>query len=162
MQTLNNLLPDPTEKRLSPSQPTTTTPGQISEYERDFTDHERDVTAYFFLRLKNVYGSKYYEQYPTGTDVNTAKREYAARIGQLDRQKIHALFEALKAAREAGNRDLDWPDIDKILGLDSQKWETQAHKLFDRSHALEDKSAYKRSRVAGSKALDQMKALFGE
>lgn len=65
-------------------------------------------------------------------------------------------------AQRAGNLGEEFwpPSYAEFVGLACQNWETAAHKPFQRL-ALPDKGALERAKVAGSKALGDMKSLFG-
>jgi len=45
------------------------------------------------------------------------KREWAANILEHSREDLHYAIEQMKLERKRGNKDFEWPDIPKILGL---------------------------------------------
>lgn len=150
-------------------QPETTTRPSTSE----FTDHERDSTAYFFLRLQNLYGSRYTAQFPEQEDIRLAKREWARQIGRYTRDQIHQMFEDVKRIQAAGDRKLaerfDWPNVGAILALHAQGWEHRVHTaraaetdrmLADNRLRLTDQGKQDRARKAGAAALDQLRGMF--
>lgn len=89
-----------------------------------------------------------------------AKREWARQIGLYDRRAIDEMFDLVKSERMRGGEAFQWLDIGAILAIKANRWECAAHKPFEQL-ALPDKSARERARVAGARALADMKALFG-
>lgn len=138
-------------------QPSTTTPPRISEP----TEQQRDSTAYFFLRLRTVYGAEYLRHFPDEESVRLAKREWFEQIGQYSREDIDRAFAHVKHERIRGSDQYTWLEIGAVLAiLGASTWQTAAHKPFEQL-ALPDKAAQERARVAGRRALDDMKSLFG-
>lgn len=88
------------------------------------------------------------------------KREWAKSIGVHDRQAIDEMFEFVKAERIRGSEAFLWLDIGAILAIKGNRWECAAHKPFE-PLALPDKGAQERAKVAGAKAISDMKNLFG-
>jgi hypothetical protein len=151
------------------SQHGTTTGQPISE----FTEQERDSTGYFFLRLRNLYGSKYVQQFPDEQDLKLAKREWAKQIGQYTRDQIHDMFETVKRIQASGNTKLaekfQWPDIGAILAVHAQGWEHRVHSaraqetdrmLTQQRLALTDQGKRERAVAARNIHAERLKSMF--
>lgn len=117
--------------------------------------------AYFFLRLKNIYGALYTAQYPTEEDLRMVKREYARYIGKHSRQVLAEAFDLVHKERIRGSKVFEFINIDKILGLCGSNWEAQCHKPFKPESLLEDHGAKERAKAAGAAALREMMATVG-
>ena len=162
MQKIDKLVTNPQQivERQSQQQLTTTT-GQL-------TSDQRDSVAYFFLRLANVYGSKYLQQWPNEEAIKLAKREWATQIGAYGRSQIDAMFNYTKSQLVAGEPDWQWPEIGRILGCANQSWE---HKRIERAEEewrgirnewrLGDLTKQERRKQAAKRELAKMKSLFG-
>ena len=94
MKTLGHLLSTPL--------PSADTP-QTTSLQSTFSDQERDATAYFFLRLKAIYGAEYKRHFPDVESERISKREWARQIGQYSREKIDHMFGHVKSERMRGN-----------------------------------------------------------
>ena len=89
---------------------------QTTAEPQSFSDQQRDVIAYFFLRLGNVYGTALMQSlWPTEQDLSLAKREYGAQISRFTRDHIHFGIERLKLERENGR--FDFLNVDAVLSL---------------------------------------------
>lgn len=134
-----------------------------------FSEAERDATAYFFLRLKNIYGGKYLAAYPDEESVRLAKREWAKQIGQYSREDIDRMFDMVKQQQAKGDEEYQWPNIGLILGAASVGWEHKrleaAEKEWQQTrkdlYALEDQVRKERIKKAADVHLAKMKGLFG-
>lgn len=100
------------------AQPSTTTRPQTSEP----TEQQRDSTAYFFLRLRSVYGAEYLRHFPDDESVRLAKREWFRQIGQYDRQAIDEMFDFVKTERMRGSNEYLWLDIGNVLAIKGASW----------------------------------------
>lgn len=89
-----------------------------------------------------------------------AKREYAKLIGAYSREQLAKAFDEVHRSRKLPHSDFEFINIDKILGLCNQSWETQCHKIYKPETLLEDKGAQERAEKAGKAALMEMKGLF--
>ena len=89
---------------------------QTTAEPQSFSAQQRDVIAYFFLRLGNIYGTSLMQSHwPTEQDLNLAKREYGAQISRLTRAHIHFGMERLKLGRESGR--FNFLNVDAVLSL---------------------------------------------
>jgi len=146
MKNVNQITPAVTS-----NPPSMTTPAPLT-----FSEHERDVAGYFFLRLKNIYGSKFDQAYPSEEALQMAKREYAKSIGRFTRDQLHQAFEQVKLHKQNCIRDFEWPDVDQVLSLITPSWECRAHKPFTPENKLEDLTGKERSKEIGCAALDDI------
>lgn len=155
MEKINRLLSSPQQivEQASQPKPTTTT-GQL-------TSEQRDSVAYFFLRMANVYGSKYHQQWPNEEAIKLAKREWAEQIGKFSRGQIDAMFANAKAMLIAGDDEWRWPEIGRILSGVVETWERRAHRPFERV-GLPNLTKKERAKQAGAQALASMKSLWGK
>lgn len=158
MKTLEHLL---NTSLPSAEQPSTMTKQPI------FSEQQKDSTAYFFVRLKTVYGADFMRHFPDVESEKMAKREWAQQIGQYTRQQIDSMFDHVKSERMRGNEDYQWLDIGNILAILGSSWQhAQQSKsvreaLGEEYFALEDKGKKDRARAAGERELSKIKSLFG-
>ena len=127
--------------------------------QRIFDESERELVAWFFFRLEQIYNTKFRSQFSDELTVQAAKREWAGQICQHPRQRLTAKLEILKT-QMAGNPKLEWPNIALILAIPVGKSPdgTNAAAYLDyRPLAL----ARKPNRESGRKALAGLKGLFG-
>ena len=157
MQNIKQLLPNVsgTERILEPLQ--TITKGPL------ISEQTKDVTAYFFMRLEKVYGLLFRNRWPDEKTLRMAKVEWAAQLGQYSREQLDKAFDRLHNIRQMPevDRRYQYPDPDAVLGLVTNFLgiddKVGCHKPFERL-ALPDKAAQERAKVAGAKALAEMKA----
>lgn len=139
--------------------PIPTTPVETFEESREFTDYEIDAAIYFFKRLRDVYLSKFDGQFKNEQQLESARREWAKRIGKYSREQLDHALEVMTNEYERGNRKFEWPNIGLTLGIIGKNWERQAHKIHQPERRLEDKTAKERARKAGAEALKTMREL---
>jgi hypothetical protein len=125
--------------------------------QQTFSKQDKDVIAYFFLRLQNTYGiAKMQSQWPDSHTLSLARREFGKSISRLSREQINALFDVVHDERQKGNDKFLFPDIDAILGLQKQNARIASyHKLYI-PHQLAPREAQDR-RKANIIALDKMR-----
>lgn len=76
------------------------------------------------MRLRAVYPTKFDAHYRTEQEIRIAKREWAKVLGGYSREQIDSMFSEVKRHQIAGDRDFDWPEIGRIVGLleASREW----------------------------------------
>lgn len=113
MKSINNLLSGTTQS----DKPTSQTPSQTTSGRQisDFTDHERDVTGYLFVRFRAMYPSKFYLIWPTEKELNLTKREFARDLGRYTRQQIDEAMAHIKNRMQEGDRGFAEPNVLKAL-----------------------------------------------
>jgi len=95
--------------------------------EPQLTTGDKDLVNWFFLRLETSYGQKFWTQFSDEKTVLLTKREFAGRITKHSREDLHTAIELMKERRENGDKDFEWPDIPKILGLLSNRISPSGH-----------------------------------
>lgn len=72
-------------------------------------------------------------------------------------------IEGMAGEAFASGREMWPPSYAEFIGLCNQKYETAAHKYFDRSHALENKTLKEsRNELGRRKCAELMQNLFGD
>jgi len=128
------------------------------------------------MRLENAYGSKFWTQFSDEKTVQLTKREWAGRIITRTREDLHEALELAKGERERGNKDFEWPDIPKILGLlnnrispDGQNsaayltFDDPKHpqyKHYSKAKRIENGSTVSKRKAKGNAALKNLKDLI--
>ena len=136
----------------------------ITTKPRMFNAEDIDRVGYFFLRIKNIYGSAMIKRtWPDDESMKMAKREYAPQIVKYTRKQIHKGFERLKAAREQGEHE--FINVDAVIGLIKNNneitgsWGTGAHRMYKPENLIGQGTEEGRQK-AGTKALAEMRELF--
>jgi hypothetical protein len=131
-----------------------------------FSDEDKDVISYFFMRLQNVYGSlKIKTQWPDVEDLKMARREFGRVIARFSRENINEAFDLVHKERRSGNDKFDWPNIDAIIGLLTNEGVftgsagTLSHKMYQPEQLLESGTKKERDATARSH-LDTMLNMF--
>ena len=104
------------------------------------------------------------------------KREWAAKILEHSREDLHYAIEQMKSERERGNKDFEWPDIPKILGLLNNRISPDGknstayltfddpnhpeHKQYSKSKRIESASTVSKRKDSGNNHLKNLKDLF--
>ena len=94
---------------------------------QQLTTGDKDLVNWFFLRLQTSYLSKFQAQFADDKALFLAKKEWAKQILLYTREELHVAIEKAKEERKAGNKDFDWPDIPRILGLLESKISPNGH-----------------------------------
>ena len=150
MQHIGEIIGNQTGKQLAEAS-TTTTELQV------FSDEERELTAYFFLRLSNIYLKKFTSCFPTDEAVDMCKRDYCKQIGTFTQDQLHAICEKLKRYIALKNPDYIWPDLNKILMLTPEIIESPCHRLINPEFALEDLTAKEARKAHGREQMRQLR-----
>lgn len=125
------------------------------------------MTAYFFMRLRTVYGAEYLRHFPDEASVNIAKREWFRQIGKYSREQIDGMFSHAKAEQMRGNDEYNWLNIGNILAILGSSWQHAAQsryvdEVLERSPiAIEDLTAKEARRETGKQKLAAMRAALG-
>ena len=82
-----------------------------------FSEKEKDSTIYMFGRMMGIWGeSKMRSLYPDEKSKMIARRQYAKRIGQYDRQQIDQALNYM-AEKKSNENLFEWPSVDDVLGV---------------------------------------------
>ncbi|WP_323845379.1 hypothetical protein [Microbulbifer magnicolonia] len=130
----------------------------------ELKERERDVVAYFFLRLRMINGEQFDRLFPDERTEALAKREYAAHLKDFSREEIDRGIAAYHENRQYGVNGFQFLDVDRAIGLIKNSGliegnPARIHKLFE-PQALPDKTAEEKSRRAGARELEKMRSLF--
>lgn len=109
MRQINEIAVRPglSDKTTSQTRSQTTSEQQTS----DFTQHERDSTAYVFFRFRAMYPAEFSLLWPTEKELAITKRTYAREIGKYTRAQIdEALGYIVKMATE-GEKEYLRPSV---------------------------------------------------
>jgi hypothetical protein len=89
----------------------------IGSTPQTFSDQEKDSTIYLMTRMTAIWGSaKMSSLYPDDKAKMLARRQYAKRIGQYDRQQIDQALNYM-AEKKSNDNHFEWPSIDDALGV---------------------------------------------
>ena len=84
---------------------------------KSFSDQEKDSTIYLFGRMMGIWGeSKMRSLYPDRKAKMIARRQYAHRIGQYNRQQIDQALNYM-AEKKSNDNHFEWPSVDDVLGV---------------------------------------------
>ncbi len=155
MKNSNELINQITNNKLSNTSATQTT-------SETFNQHEKDATAYFYLKLRSIYGRKFTTMFPEAADIAKSQREWASRIGELSREQIDEGFVEVKNLMISGDDDFQWPEIAAIIGMLNGEYipkkpfqhQSKAYVSFKD----QDKNALPHLPMARSEALKKLKA----
>ena len=134
--------------------------GSTSTRNSEVTATDRQATNYVFGLMAVIFGDKKMSVTYPDEMLNKTKRMYAAELGRFDRSQIDKGLEFLKARREAGDTDYEWPNCDRLLGAIKQSSRVRSlHRTYEPPIALigHDKEVAK---AAGAKALKAMREMF--
>jgi len=82
-----------------------------------FSEQEKDSTIYLFGRMMGIWGeAKMRSLYPDEQSKMIARRQYAKRIGQYDRQQIDKALNYMSEKKSNENL-FEWPSVDDALGV---------------------------------------------
>jgi hypothetical protein len=82
-----------------------------------FSEQEKDSTIYLFGRMMGIWGeSKMRSLYPDEQSKMIARRQYAKRIGQYNRQQIDQALNYM-AEKKSNENLFEWPSVDDVLGV---------------------------------------------
>ena len=82
-----------------------------------FSDQEKDSTIYLFGRMMGIWGdAKMSSLYPDRKAKMIARRQYAHRIGQYNRQQIDKALNYM-AEKKSNDSHFEWPSVDDVLGV---------------------------------------------
>lgn len=85
---------------------------------------------------------------------------YAPLIGRFSREEIDKGIEYVKAERQKGNSEFEWPNIDRVIGSIKEANRVRAlHRPFEQPTALigHDREVAK---AAGARELAKMREMF--
>ena len=89
----------------------------IGSIPSSFSEQEKDSTIYLFGRMMGIWGeSKMRSLYPDRKAKMIARRQYAKRIGQYDRQQIDQALNYM-AEKKSNDNHFEWPSVDDVLGV---------------------------------------------
>ena len=144
--------------------------------EPELTTGDRSLVNYFFMRLENVYGAQFRTQFSDPNAVSLAKREWSGRIITRTREDLHEAIELVKVERERGNKEFEWPDIPKILGLLNNRISPDGknapaylsfddpkhpeHKQYSKTKQIEHASTVSKRKQSGNNELNKLKDMF--
>ena len=84
---------------------------------KSFSDQEKDSTIYLMTRMTAIWGSaKMSSLYPDDKAKMLARRQYAKRIGQYNRQQIDKALNYM-AEKKSNDNHFEWPSVDDVLGV---------------------------------------------
>lgn len=98
----------------------------------ELTKDERDAVGYFFIKLKATAGTQYDSMFQTPTILSVAKREYARHIIKYSREQIDKGFDRFRELKQDGEKDYQFVDIDKIIGLMKEGITNGSSKMYQR------------------------------
>jgi len=82
-----------------------------------FSEQEKDSTIYLFGRMMGIWGeAKMRSLYPDEQSKMIARRQYAKRVGQFDRQQIDKALNYM-AEKKSNENLFEWPSVDDVLGV---------------------------------------------
>jgi hypothetical protein len=82
-----------------------------------FSEQEKDSTIYLFGRMTGIWGdAKMSSLYPDNKAKMIARRQYAKRIGQFNRQQIDQALNYM-AEKKSNDNHFEWPSVDDVLGV---------------------------------------------
>ncbi len=124
--------------------------------------------ALLWARMGDLFGAKWTSRCGDITDEQGAYTQtfllWCRKLDGLTTNEFqHGMTQLEERAKRSGQlgEELWPPSYAEFIGLATQHWETAAHKPFPKL-ALPDKGAQERAKVAGAKALGEMKSLFGD
>jgi len=124
----------------------------------DLTREQKELVDWFFIRLVNIYGSRFRTQFASEAQIVAAKIEWGEMICQHGREKLDA---KLRHVKQSGHLDPDlkWPNIGYILGLSTGPSPTGVNTGAYLPHQpqIPDQSALDRARDRGAVELSRMR-----
>ena len=82
-----------------------------------FSEQEKDSTIYLFGRMTGIWGdAKMSSLYPDNKAKMIARRQYAHRIGQYNREQIDKALNYM-AEKKSNENLFEWPSVDDVLGV---------------------------------------------
>ena len=82
-----------------------------------FSEQEKDSTIYMFGRMTGIWGdAKMSSLYPDNKAKMIARRQYAHRIGQYNREQIDKALNYM-AEKKSNDNHFEWPSVDDVLGV---------------------------------------------
>lgn len=134
------------------------------------TAEQKDSLAFFFMRLKLVYGPLYDSAIPDETTERFVKREYGRHVADLTREQISKGFDRLHQLRQGASwEQWRYMDIDRVVGLikngdsgEASDWEHARIKAADRERRAErllpDLGARERAEMAREEAMKAIRS----
>jgi hypothetical protein len=97
-----------------------------------FTDEQIDKASAFFARIVTVYGRSRAKTLWGNSEeqLQIMRREWAKTIGGLSLDQLETIFDRLKEKLAASDKDYQWPDIPRMLGLLKDGKRSSAHHIF--------------------------------
>ena len=127
------------------------------------TKEQREVVGYFFTRLRMLNAKQYDHIMHDEKTEKMVRREYASYLIEFSRDQIDIGFDGVHQLRQGGNRDYQWLDIDRIIGVircggkdPRQAVGAEAHKILPKRLGLESDEKKARRLLAGKKAMAQL------
>ena len=102
---------------------------------KPLTELEKQAVAYFFMRVKAIYGQQYFNLMPDETTEAIVKREFARQVCAITKDKMDSGFEALHHQRQSNPKDWEFLNLDKVCGLvktGGQHWSQRVLAAKDR------------------------------
>lgn len=120
---------------------------QSQQQKAPLTDIQKEAVAYFFMRVKAIYGQQYFTLMPDEKTEMIVKREFARQICDMDKCRMDAGFDALHRERQNNPANWEFLNLDKVCGLiksGGKHWqqrvlEAKDAELRERPKALEQK-----------------------
>ncbi len=95
-----------------------------------FSDEQKDVIAYFFMRLSNIYLSEYRRQLPDIESERMAKRENGKFLCGYNREQINKGCDWIHQQKRDNENNWQFLDIDRCIGAIKQANTVKAcHKI---------------------------------
>ena len=126
----------------------------------EVSDYEKQATVYFFKRLQDIYGSKFFQSFKTTEALRSARREWSPEVGQLSREQIDIGIEKVKNLCSVKDGDFEWPNIALTIGLCNGNYKLAKTAEQQRLKTIEEDESRKIARefrLADTKAQDAAK-----
>ena len=124
----------------------------------DLSREEKDLVDWFFIRLVNIYGTRFRTQFASEAQIVAAKVEWGDMICQHGREKLNTKLLHVKQSGHL-DPDLKWPNIGYILGLTAGPSPTgmNTDAYLPHQPQLPDQSALERAKENGVSELSKMR-----
>ena len=132
-------------------------PEQPQQQRRNYENVSNPILDRFWLRMTEMYGGMW-----TNAQGDEPNETWWLGLRDLKPEQIKRGIESLRDSAKPFP-----PSLPEFRGLCKgsggvESWEAICHKPFVPDRALEDKGAQERARVAGEKALSEIRGLFGD
>jgi len=126
----------------------------------EVSDYEKQATVYFFKRLQDIYGSKFFQSFKTTDSLRSARREWSPEVGKLSREQIDTGIEKVKNLCSVKDGDFEWPNIALTIGICNGNYKTAKTEKQLRQKAIDADESRRVSRerwLADTGAQDRAK-----